>query len=186
MEKKLTPKVKVSATPLTPKRTRTTWIKATGRPLRLTIPPLPETEEGRLAGRIRQLRVERGWSQADLAKRMSQLGPAWHQTTVAKTERAERELKYSEVRALAEALSIPLERLLDLEVGGDGTNVVAELHGDLQKLEAEERVVRLRLEYVDQDIDDLTAQRKELSTRLAQLKREITVARRALNSARSK
>lgn len=177
---------KTLASSLAGRRPRPTPLRreAVGRPIRPTPPALPDTEEGRLAVRIRQFRVEREWSQAELAVRMTRLGHRWHQTTVAKSERAERELKYSEVRALAEALAIPLEMLLDLEVSSAGTHVVAGLQAHLLKLEVEERAARVRLEFVEEDLADLTMQRKELSARLAALKREIATARRVVESSR--
>ena len=152
-----------------------------GRPLAGAFQRLPDTPEGRLAGRVRAFRVSRGLSQAALASRVSGLGQAWHQTTVAKTERGERELRYAELLVLAEALDVPLELLMGLEGKGE-SQPEAGLRADLLYLEQEERLLGLRLGYVERDLESLLAQRKQLRDRLAALKKELTAARRA-NSA---
>jgi ribosome-binding protein aMBF1 (putative translation factor) len=50
---------------------------------------------------VRSLRRERGVSQADLAAEMRANGWPWHQTTVNKTERGERALRFGEAADLA-------------------------------------------------------------------------------------
>lgn len=151
-----------------------------GRPLAADVPALPDTPEGRLAGRVRQYRVERGWSQAELAGRMSDLGHGWHQTTVAKTERAERDLRFPELLALADALAVPLEALLGLESGASDAN---EDRLTIHRLEQEEQLLLHRVEFLDRDIADMEAQRKEHLQRLSALKKEIAAARRSYRAA---
>ncbi len=63
--------------------------------------------------RVRELREARAWSQSDLAHALEQRGLTWHQTTVAKVEAGRRTIKASEALALAYALQIPVEKLLD-------------------------------------------------------------------------
>ncbi len=142
-------------------------LRSLGRPLGGSPAELPDTPQGRLARRVRQRRVERRWSQAELAAEMSRLGHPWHQTTVAKTERGERDPRFSELLDLARALDIKVERLVELDSPPD------DLHG----LEQEEQLVKLRLTYLDRDLANLHRQREALTERLAQLEGEIWVAR---------
>lgn len=148
------------------------------------VPALPDTPEGRLAGRVRQYRAERRWSQAELASRMSDLGHGWHQTTVAKTERAERDPRYPELVALAEALAVPLEALLG--IASEPTSEAAtEARLTVHRLEQEEQLLLQRVAFLGHDIDDLETQRKEHLQRLSELKNEIATARKAYKAART-
>jgi len=113
-------------------------VQRLGRPLAAEVWMLPDTPEGRLAARVRQYRVERGWSQAELASRMSDLDHGWHQTTVAKTERAERDPRYPELLALAEALAVPLDALLGLAFEPEAEDM-SEARFKVHRLEQEEQ-----------------------------------------------
>lgn len=57
--------------------------------------------EHELCQKLQQLRLERGWSQADVSKRLSQLGFDLHQTTIAKLEAGKRPLRVAELMALS-------------------------------------------------------------------------------------
>jgi transcriptional regulator with XRE-family HTH domain len=70
----------------------------------------PEARAGQL---IRELRLARGLSQVDLAQRLAERGLSWHQTTVAKTERADRPLRVNELAALAKVLGVSVGDLLN-------------------------------------------------------------------------
>ena len=76
--------------------------------------PVEHDIAGRFAAAVRAAREARGWSQADLADRMTRLGYGMHQTTVAKIEREAvtpgkgRPLSLGEAAGLAHLLSIPL------------------------------------------------------------------------------
>jgi transcriptional regulator with XRE-family HTH domain len=74
---------------------------------------LPTPEQ--LAGEeVRRLRKGRGWSQDDVARRMSAAGfTTWHQSTVGRTETAERPLRLNESVALAGLFGVSLTRLLE-------------------------------------------------------------------------
>lgn len=58
----------------------------------------PEAVVGR---RVKALREARGWSQQELAMRMADTGFSWRQTTVAKTEGADRPIRVNELVHLA-------------------------------------------------------------------------------------
>lgn len=62
---------------------------------------------------VRELRKARGWSQDELARRLSANGFAMHQTTVAKLEGGTRPTSVDEVAALAVLLGVPIGRLYD-------------------------------------------------------------------------
>lgn len=142
----------------------------TGRPLGGPVPELPDTPEGNFARWLRMQRLERRLSQADLAGEMTRLGHAWHQTTVAKTERAEREPRYTELLALAQALAVNVESLVKPSDAHEfGPNVEMKRY----RLEQEDQLVRLRLQYLERDLADLEAQREALRERLTQLHDEL-------------
>lgn len=67
-----------------------------------------------LIGRkVRQLRTELGWSQADLALKLDEAGWPLHQTNISKLEAGKRPLRVSEAEVLAVTLGISLAALLD-------------------------------------------------------------------------
>ncbi len=82
--------------------------------IRASLAPVTDRDEklrGRLAavgGRLRELRVGRGWSQEELA---DQVG--LHRTYVGSVERGERNIGIANVFALADALGVPASALLE-------------------------------------------------------------------------
>ena len=153
-----------------------------GRPLAKAQASLPDNAVGRLADRLRRLRTARGMSQAQLAAE-THLNPPWHQTTVAKIERAERELRHQELLAVADALDITLMELLDL---APPDKAEAAATADVQRIEQERRAVQIRLDFVTEDLQDLESQQQELSSRLESLTEDLAKARRSLAEARRK
>jgi transcriptional regulator with XRE-family HTH domain len=77
-----------------------------------------KTPEQVAGERIREIRTARHLTQAALAKAMQALGYNWLQTTVAKTEAAERPLRLNEATALAGVLGIETEYLLSPPLTG--------------------------------------------------------------------
>lgn len=75
--------------------------------------------ERALGVKVRHLRERREWSQAKLARHLSDLGLEMHQTTVAKMEAGRRPIRVSEAAAVAQALGVPVDALLDPTVAGD-------------------------------------------------------------------
>ncbi|RKO27650.1 XRE family transcriptional regulator [Pseudarthrobacter phenanthrenivorans] len=70
-------------------------------------------DEARFIASVKRLREKQGWSQGELARRMAATGWAgFHQTTISRIEKAERPLRLSEARALAEIFETPLEEML--------------------------------------------------------------------------
>lgn len=69
--------------------------------------------EEKLAQELRALRSQRGWSQQDLARHMSdEYGLRWHQTTIAKIEAGQRPIGLNEAAALADVFQITGTQLL--------------------------------------------------------------------------
>ena len=87
-------------------------VEADGVPEYLVEDVPPTDAEARFAARLKALRQARGMTQAELAALVADYGLNWHQTTVAKTERADRPLRLNEVQALADALRLPVLELL--------------------------------------------------------------------------
>lgn len=64
------------------------------------------------AGRVREARNARGWTQQDLANEMGKLGAPMDRTTIAKLEKRQREARINEAVAIAAALDVALTCLL--------------------------------------------------------------------------
>ena len=107
---------------------------------------------------------------------MTRLGHTWHQTTVAKTERGEREPRYSELLALTQVLGLDRQHWLFLEPAPPQSNAP---EPQVHRLEQEQQLVRLRLEYLDRDIAQLQSERKAMQERLKELDRELRLAHKA-------
>ena len=82
----------------------------------------------------KQLRKERerlGWSQADLAEKLSKAGVPMIHTTIAKIEGGDRAVRVDEAAGIAEALDVPLDWML----GRQTTGPAAEMRYALRKLQ---------------------------------------------------
>jgi len=117
-----------------------------------------------LGQRLRALRLDRGWSQQEVAERMADLGFSWRQSTAAKTEAAERPVRLNEAVALAAIFDADL-----------GDLVRPELHPLLVRLQLEAS----RLAQAEQVLAD-TEQRRDAERRRVELGRKrVQVLRRA-------
>ncbi len=128
-------------------------------------PALPPTDflgtpEHRFAAQVRRLRIDRGWSQSELAARLQSTLPAWAQTTVAKTESASRPIRLNEVAALATVLGVALHELLDapqnVAILQAPAKVESLLHEEAILLARKRDLVRAvdRLEHDIEEIDE--------------------------------
>ena len=140
-------------------------------------PELPSGLKGDLARLLRYARVERGFSQESVAQLMSSRGHQWHQTTVVKTERAEREPRYTELLDLGQILEISPEALLD---PANGATVWT---NELAALEQQERLLTLRADLLDRDLASLANQRKDAGELLREVRRRIAAAHKAEHDA---
>jgi transcriptional regulator with XRE-family HTH domain len=71
--------------------------------------PDPEVQAGRA---LRRLRLLRGWSQEEVAKRMQAFGYEFHQTMVAKIEAAQRPLRVRELADFAALYGVEVQELI--------------------------------------------------------------------------
>jgi transcriptional regulator with XRE-family HTH domain len=84
--------------------------------------------------KVRQLRVERGWTQADLGRKLDGLGWPLDQTTISNLELGRRPIRIAEAAALALAFGIPMAALLYLPVRGEPWSM-AEMRTRLQEID---------------------------------------------------
>jgi len=75
--------------------------------------------ERRFGKRLRELRKLRGWSQEQVASQMRALGHGWQQTTVTKTEAADRPIRLNEAASLAALLDLGVDDVLMSVQAGD-------------------------------------------------------------------
>ncbi|MBE4716752.1 helix-turn-helix transcriptional regulator [Pseudarthrobacter sp. AB1] len=70
-------------------------------------------EEAHFIAAVKRIREELGWSQGELAKRMSDSGwEGFHQTTISRIEKGERPVRLGEARGLAKALGALVGQML--------------------------------------------------------------------------
>jgi transcriptional regulator with XRE-family HTH domain len=80
---------------------------------------MSQDAERRFGQRLRELRKLRGWSQEQVASQMRALGHGWQQTTVTKTEAADRPIRLNEAASLAALLELGVDDVLMSVQGGD-------------------------------------------------------------------
>jgi transcriptional regulator with XRE-family HTH domain len=76
-----------------------------------------------LAARLLDLRNRHGWTQAELADRMTSYGWSWDRTTVAKIEARQRQVSVDEFVALSFVLGVPLAALVTPTASGAKVSV---------------------------------------------------------------
>ena len=70
------------------------------------------TRDDYFSKRLRAEREQRGWSQADMAKRLSAKDIPMHWTTIAKIEAGDRSVRIVEAVGIADLFDVPLDALL--------------------------------------------------------------------------
>ena len=73
---------------------------------------MTDTAEAVFGVRLRALRQRMGFTQAELAREMRRAGFNWHQTTVAKTEAAQRPIRVNEADHVAAIFGVSLIELM--------------------------------------------------------------------------
>jgi transcriptional regulator with XRE-family HTH domain len=109
----------------------------------------PEDPAGLFGMNLRLLREEKGMSQSEVARQMSERGHPWHQSTVYRVEQGKQEASYSEARDLAAILRTSMERFSWTGPEANGTAYVyaagARLHQNYEQVaEAVEHLLRTR------------------------------------------
>jgi transcriptional regulator with XRE-family HTH domain len=69
--------------------------------------------EGLFALRLRQFRQARGWTQADVSRRLATFGCRLDQSSLARVENGHRRIQLNEAFALAALFGLEIERLLE-------------------------------------------------------------------------
>lgn len=133
---------------------------------------LVENEESAeaIAGRqCRALRMKRGWSQTDLARRMSARGFEMSQTTVAKLENGKRPLRVDELVELAGIFGTGIVELLTTD------ETVGDVVRDHEVAYAINRVWELRasLDTAEAMMIDLDARRAAASAHIVELRQAL-------------
>lgn len=72
---------------------------------------------------LRRERERRRWSQADLAKKLTESGVPMYHTTIAKIEAGERAVRVDEAAGLADALEVPLDWMLGRQAAGPANEI---------------------------------------------------------------
>ena len=98
-----------------------------------------ETAEAAVGAKVRALRVERGWSQGDLADKLDEVGWPIHQTNISKLEAGRRPIRVAELHALAAVFGLPPIALWYLPVPGEPWSL-ARMRQELEQMD--ERVAR--------------------------------------------
>jgi transcriptional regulator with XRE-family HTH domain len=142
---------------------------------------------------LRRIRLDRGWTQQDVAERMRPYGHNWIKSTVNRIEGGKRALRVNELENLARMLGLPREMLLsplspDTPIDGNGQpmDLDAATAKDLKDAINQRRAERATAEVDEQNAKDgleelepmVTAARKrrdQASARIAALDRQIGV-----------
>lgn len=129
--------------------------------------------ERHLGNRVRELRKERGWSQAELVTRLEALGVGMHQTTVAKLERGNRPTPAEELWALATVFGVDYSDLLPAPPNSDpdaelmaeyaAAATAVDMHNRrLMELEAQRAVQEEQLAHAQQRMRELAARAQKV------------------------
>ncbi|HLS13152.1 MAG TPA: helix-turn-helix transcriptional regulator [Beutenbergiaceae bacterium] len=116
--------------------------------------------EHQVGARARDLRAAKGLTQSEVAKLMVARGFSWRQTTVAKTEAAERPIRVNEAAALALSLGVSV---LDLFSPGDSEEEYETLQAVLQA----DTAITVARQRVAEAEAALQAERKKLDEAVA-------------------
>lgn len=129
--------------------------------------------------RVKDFRQAKGWTQDDLAKRMTSAGYQMHQTTVAKMESGARPTSVEEMFALAAVFQVSVDKFflveddarVHLELAGQA-NVLATIANELADLARKEGELREQYEAA-QSLYHETERRLSQQARFAAKMREV-------------
>jgi transcriptional regulator with XRE-family HTH domain len=104
--------------------------------------------------RLKDERDRRGWSQEELARRLSERGVAVHASTIAKIETNARAVRLDEAAAIAELFGLSLDALLGRKaVEDDQAHAMGVVAEEAQRLISDLSQIRARLDRAYQDLD---------------------------------
>jgi transcriptional regulator with XRE-family HTH domain len=142
--------------------------------------PDPEVQAGRA---LRRLRLSRGWSQEEVARRMQAYGYDFHQTMIAKIEAAQRPLRVRELADFAALYGVEVQQLIypssssAEEVAREITEV--ELRRTLFRQEAKNAAARVS--QAKADLADAENQRHSAERELAMLDERVGFLRQEMS-----
>ncbi|KES07317.1 hypothetical protein BU52_09935 [Streptomyces toyocaensis] len=113
--------------------------------------------------------MARGWSQQELATRMTDQGYSWRQTTVAKTEGADRPIRVNEMLGLARAFGLQIADLLTVPIDDVDVANAAALVADMAAAAA---VARQRVDEYERALDKARAEEARITTELEERRAE--------------
>lgn len=116
----------------------------------------------RFGSRIRSLRQSQGWTQGDLAKRMTSAGYPMHQTTVAKIENATRPTSVEEMFALSAIFGLSVDDFFRATPQQKLQSAQEHLYREIAELEARCSAIASGMA----DIQDRLARLRRLATAL--------------------
>lgn len=116
--------------------------------------------------RVKDLRQAQGWSQEELARRMTVAGYSMHQTTIAKLEGGSRPTNVAEVAALAAIFNMPIEALFDDSEAAHLALEAASLSHRLAAIADESAALLKRM-------DEMRAQREALQADVEDFNRKL-------------
>jgi transcriptional regulator with XRE-family HTH domain len=121
-----------------------------------------------IAGRkMYSLRRDRGWSQAETARRMDPYGYSWVQSTVGRIEAGKRPLRLNEVVHVAALFGVsPIELLVP-------NTTPARLSDDIRKSEKGRRFTASQLVEAKAELEKATAYHSDAEARYQRLEREL-------------
>ena len=97
-------------------------------------PHRASTDDANFAANMRFMREQRGWSQGDFARRLTQEGlDGFHQTTVSRIEKMERPVRLGEARGIARVLGTTLEEMVEAARDVKIANDLEECYRDVRR-----------------------------------------------------
>jgi transcriptional regulator with XRE-family HTH domain len=128
-----------------------------------------ETAEARVGAQLKAMRAKLGLTQAELAEAMQGLGHSWMQTTVAKTEAADRPVRLNEVADLAKILGVSLPHLVSSETDWK----VGVIQGQLDRWGAHAMRLKAEIYELDRQVAAKTQAFEEAEKRVRELETEL-------------
>ena len=116
--------------------------------------------------RVKALRVAKGWTQGQLAERMTVTGHSMHQTTIAKLENASRPTNVGEINAIATIFDVSMTALFDYSTEGQINLEVAGLENRLATISAEKTRLEQRLAALNTEFASVETLRQELEQQI--------------------
>jgi len=127
-----------------------------------------ESREKRFGEMVRGWRLDRNWTQEDVAERLRHQGFEMHQTTVAKIERGARPLRLAEAAALATVFEMPVLAVFGFSKVEKSTGRVRSQYLELnQDVELEQ--ARKRLDASRENLYGVAQQHAQLLTEVEKI-----------------